>query len=152
MPERTFLVLSKTNIENEIFINNNIITAMLVGIIMVDRARVNGILGELSNNPSISSSLVVSRSGMHLAGQAPPGVHLETFVAMSAILLGSAETAISELKGELENVLVELDRSRIIIESAGSKAILVVVTKSKEDLTVLNSQVKKAADDLSTSL
>jgi len=115
---------------------------------MTDNARVGGILSDLNNNPDISSSVVVSRSGMHIAGEAPPGVHLETFVAMSAILLGSAETAISELKGELENVMVELDRSRIIINSAGMKALLVVVTNTKDNFQPLLSQLQKAADDL----
>lgn len=119
---------------------------------MTDNIRVNDILGELNNNPNVESSVVVSRSGMHIAGQAPAGVHLETFVAMSAILLGSAETAISELKGDLENVFVELDRSRIIIESAGNKALLVVVTSSKDGFSSLIPQVKKAGSDLAAAL
>ena len=119
---------------------------------MIDNARVNDILGELNNNPDIVSSIVVSRSGMFIAGQPPEGVHLETFVAMSAILLGSAETAISELKGDLEDVIVELDRSRVIIEGAGSKALLVVVIGTKDNLAPLLTQVKKAATDLTTAL
>jgi predicted regulator of Ras-like GTPase activity (Roadblock/LC7/MglB family) len=119
---------------------------------MVDNALVDDILGELNNNSEVVSSVVVSRSGMHIAGQAPDGVHLETFVAMSAILLGSAETAISELKGDLENILVELDRSRIVIESAGNKGLLVVVTNTKENFSPLSSKIKKAAGDLATAL
>jgi predicted regulator of Ras-like GTPase activity (Roadblock/LC7/MglB family) len=119
---------------------------------MTESAKVNDIIGELNNNPNVASSVVVSRSGMHIAGQAPSGVHLETFVAMSAILLGSAETAISELKGELENVLVELDRSRIIIEGAGNKALLVVVTSSKDGFPSLLPAIKKAGNDLAAAL
>ena len=119
---------------------------------MVDNAQVSDILAELKNSPQVVSSVVVSRSGMHIAGNAPEGVHLETFVAMSAILLGSAETAISELKGELENILVELDRSRIVIESAGNKGLLVVVTNTKENLDPLLSMVKKAAGELTKAL
>lgn len=119
---------------------------------MIDNPRVNDILGELNNNSEIVSSVLVSRSGMHIAGQPPSGVHLETFVAMSAILLGSAETAISELKGDLENVLIELDRSRIVIEGAGNKALLVVVTSTKENFTPLLGQIKKAATDISKAL
>lgn len=119
---------------------------------MIDNARVNDILGELNNNSEVISSVVVSRSGMHIAGNPPEGVHLETFVAMSAILLGSAETAITELKGELEDVLVELDRSRIIVDSAGNKGLLVVVTNTKDNFDILHSKVKKAAKDLSSVL
>ena len=119
---------------------------------MVDSGQVKGILEELDNDSNIVNSMVVSRSGMHIAGQAPPGAHIETFVAMSAILLGSAETAITDLKGELENVLVELDRSRIIIESAGNKALLVVTTNTKENLGPLVAQIKKAASDIAQIL
>ena len=119
---------------------------------MVDNALVDDILGELNNNSEVISSVVVSRSGMHIAGLAPDGVHLETFVAMSAILLGSAETAISELKGDLENILVELDRSRIVIESAGNKGLLVVVTNTKENFSALITKIKKAAGGLATAL
>lgn len=119
---------------------------------MVDNARVNDILNELNNNSEVASSVVISRSGMHIAGEAPEGVHLETFVAMSAILLGSAETAIAELKGELEDVLVELDRARVIIDSAGNKGLLVVVTNTKDNFDSLHAKVKKAAGDLQAVL
>ncbi len=119
---------------------------------MVDNAKVNDILGELNNISEVVTSIVVSRSGMHISGDAPDGVHLETFVAMAAILLGSAETAISELKGELEDVFVELDRSRIIIDSAGNKGLLVVVTNTKDNFDSVHSVVKKAASDLAAVL
>ncbi len=119
---------------------------------MVDNSRVNDIISELNNNSEIISSVVVSRSGMHIAGQPPEGVHLETFVAMSAILLGSAETAITELKGELEDVFVELDRSRIIIDSAGNKGLLVVVTNTKENFDSIHTLVKKAASEIAAVL
>ncbi|UCE80597.1 MAG: roadblock/LC7 domain-containing protein [Methanobacteriota archaeon] len=84
-------------------------------------------LGELKKTtPSVYEATVVSRSGMHIAGDSPKGVHLETFVAMSAILLGAAETATSELKDKLQFVLVELTRSRMMLTSAGSRALLVL--------------------------
>jgi predicted regulator of Ras-like GTPase activity (Roadblock/LC7/MglB family) len=119
---------------------------------MVNNGPVEGILGELNSNSNIESSVLVSRSGMHIAGTAPEGVHLETFVAMSAILLGSAETAISDIKGELDNILVELDRSRIVIISAGNKALLVVVTNTKDNFQDILILIKKASDDISASL
>ena len=119
---------------------------------MVNNGPVDDILGEINNNPNIETSVLVSRSGMHIAGSAPDGVHLETFVAMSAILLGSAETAISDIKGDLDNILVELDRSRIIISSAGNKALLVVVTSTKDNYPEVLGLIKKATDDISAAL
>ncbi len=119
---------------------------------MVNNGPVDDILGEINSNPNVDTSVLVSRSGMHIAGTAPDGVHLETFVAMSAILLGSAETAISDIKGELDNILVELDRSRIIITSAGNKALLVVVTSTKESYPEILGMIKKATEDISSAL
>ena len=68
---------------------------------------------------------------MHIAGDAPKGVHLETFVAMSAILLGAAETATGELKDKLQYVAIELTRGRMMLVSAGARALL-VITASKD--------------------
>jgi predicted regulator of Ras-like GTPase activity (Roadblock/LC7/MglB family) len=119
---------------------------------MVNNGPVDDILGELNSNPNIETSVLVSRSGMHISGNTPDGVHLETFVAMSAILLGSAETAISDIKGELENILVELDRSRIVISSAGNKALLVVVTTTKDNFPALLDHIKKASGDIASAL
>jgi predicted regulator of Ras-like GTPase activity (Roadblock/LC7/MglB family) len=119
---------------------------------MVNNERVNDILGELNNNPKVITSLVISRSGMHIAGQPPVGVHLETFVAMAAVLLSAAESASSGLKGELENIFIELDRSSIIIDNVGNKGLLVVVTNTKDNHDSLHEQVKKVINDLVTLL
>ena len=92
------------------------------------------VLDEVRSIPSVYEVTVVSRSGMHIAGDAPKGVHLETYVAMSAILLGAAETATAELKDKLQYVVVELSRSKMLLMSAGSRA-LIVVTASKDIAT-----------------
>jgi predicted regulator of Ras-like GTPase activity (Roadblock/LC7/MglB family) len=71
---------------------------------------------------------------------------------MLSILLGAAETATSGLNGKFENVFIELDRSRIIIDSAGNKGVLVVVTNTKDNHDSLHAQVKKAVRDLAVVL
>jgi predicted regulator of Ras-like GTPase activity (Roadblock/LC7/MglB family) len=101
---------------------------------MVEYLALEQILDEIHSIPSVFEATVVSRSGMHIAGDAPKGVHLETFVAMSAILLGAAETATSELKDKLMDVVVELSRGKMVLMSAGPRALL-VVTASKDMAT-----------------
>jgi hypothetical protein len=98
---------------------------------MVEYLALEEVLDEIRSIPSVYEATVVSRSGMHIAGDAPKGAHLETFVAMSAILLGAAETATAELKDKLQYVVVELTRSKMILISAGQRALL-VVTASKD--------------------
>jgi len=82
---------------------------------------------------------------MHIAGDAPKGVHLETFVAMSAILLGAAETATGELKDKLQHVSVELTRSKMVLVSAGSRALLVVTASKDIDTAQLAARAKEFA-------
>ncbi|OGS52476.1 MAG: hypothetical protein A3K75_01330 [Euryarchaeota archaeon RBG_13_61_15] len=98
---------------------------------MAEYLAIEEILDEIRSVPSVYEATVVSRSGMHIAGDAPRGVHLETFVAMSAILLGAAETATAELKDKLLHVSIDLTRSKMVLVSAGSRALL-VVTASNE--------------------
>lgn len=98
---------------------------------MVEYLALEEVLDEIRSVPSVYEATVVSRSGMHIAGDAPKGVHLETFVAMSAILLGAAETATSELKDKLQYVAIELSRGKMVLVSAGGRALL-IVTASKD--------------------
>ena len=89
------------------------------------------ILDKIKQNEGISDAVLVSRSGMHIAGNVPKGAHAETFVAMSAILLGAAETATSELKESLRIVTIMLEHSKVAIGVISHKAVLVL----KADLT-----------------
>jgi predicted regulator of Ras-like GTPase activity (Roadblock/LC7/MglB family) len=111
---------------------------------MAQYIAIDEILDDLHKEmPSVYEATVVSRSGMHIAGDSPKGVHLETFVAMSAILLGAAETATSELKDKLQYVSVELSRSRMVLTSAGNRALLVLTASNDIDTDEL---AEKAAE------
>ena len=110
---------------------------------MADVAALEGILKELVAIPGVSDAVLVSRSGMHIAGSVPEGAHAETFVAMFAILLGAAETATSELREKLDNVVIELESSRILIVNNGPKAIFVLRTSRTADLDRVRTEVVK---------
>lgn len=84
------------------------------------------ILNKLKGLSGIKDAVLVSRSGMHVAGKVPEGAHQETFVAMSAILLGAAETASSELRDECREIILQLQGSKMLIHSTGPKALLVI--------------------------
>jgi len=112
---------------------------------MVEYLALEEVLDEIRSIPSVYEATVVSRSGMHIAGDAPKGVHLETFVAMSAILLGAAETATAELKDKLQYVSVELGRGKMVLISAGPRALLVVNSSKDMSTTDLVAKVKDFA-------
>jgi predicted regulator of Ras-like GTPase activity (Roadblock/LC7/MglB family) len=98
---------------------------------MVDVEAIESILDEVKKLEGVSSAVLVSRTGVHIAGALPEGAHAETYVAMFAILLGAAETATSELNEGLRNICICLETSKVLIVSDGPKA-LYVVTASKD--------------------
>jgi predicted regulator of Ras-like GTPase activity (Roadblock/LC7/MglB family) len=116
---------------------------------MVEYLALEEVLDEVRSIPSVYEATIVSRSGMHIAGDAPKGVHLETFVAMSAILLGAAETATAELKDKLQYVCVELTRGKMILMSAGQRALLVVNSSKDMSTADLVAKVKDFATKVS---
>lgn len=93
---------------------------------MVDMAKAKGLAKEISKEDGIDSATLVSRSGMYVAGGVPEGAHVETFVAMAAILLGSAETAATEINEELKSINVILKDSRLLIRGITEKTLIVV--------------------------
>src|SRR5512137_1762921 len=125
---------------------------MQVVFVMVEYLALEELLDEIRSIPSVFEATVVSRSGMHIAGDAPKGVHLETFVAMSAILLGAAETATAELKDKLQYVCVELARGKMLLISAGPRALLVVNSSKDMSTTDLAAKIKDFAVKVSESI
>ncbi len=110
---------------------------------MADIVALEGILKEMEHLPGVSDAVLVSRSGMHIAGAVPDGAHAETFVAMFAILLGAAETATSELKERLDTVVIELEASKILIINDGPKAIYVLRVSRDADVEGVRAEVTR---------
>src|SRR3970040_1658915 len=90
---------------------------------MADVAELESILKEVEAIDGVHDAVLVSRSGMYIAGTVPEGVFQDTFVAMFAILLGAAETATSELKDRIDTVVLNLESSRIVVVNDRPKAI-----------------------------
>ncbi len=105
------------------------------------------ILHDLKRAGEVEASAVVSRDGLLIASDIPRGVHAETFAAMTATMLGAAETATSELKkGIAERVIVESKDGKVITCGAGPKALLVVMTSPRVGLGLVLVEMTKAID------
>ncbi len=85
--------------------------------------------------------MLVARTGQHIAGSVPQGAYQDIFVAMVAILLGAAETATNEMKDRLEDVVIHLERSKIIIVNNGPKALFVLNASKSADTDTLRSKI-----------
>ena len=93
---------------------------------MADTAAIEAILHEIEKSEDIEEAILVSRNGTYIAGTVPKGVHVETFAAMFAILLGAAENSTSELKELFDNVVINLETSKLVIVHCGPKALIVL--------------------------
>lgn len=115
---------------------------------MVDVEAIERVLEEVKVLEGVSSVILVSRTGVHIAGSLPAGTHAETFVAMFAILLGAAETATSELRERLKNIGISLETSKVLIVNNGPKALYVVVASKEADDEKVVSELEKRNEEL----
>ncbi len=110
---------------------------------MADTAAIEAILEEMEKAEGIEGAILVSRNGTYIAGAVPTGVHVETFAAMFAILLGAAENSTSELKEVLDHVVINLDSSKLVIVHAGPKALMVLRMTKAADSAGIKRTVEK---------
>ena len=116
------------------------------------------VLADLGKIGEVDASAIATRDGllmsadMRNASVDTGGVARgdpEMFVAMSAMMLGAAETASSELnKGIPNRVIVESDDGKLICVGAGPKALLVVMTAPEAGLGLVLVEMVKAADKI----
>ena len=117
----------------------------------VGGAVLGGKIGAALGAPfGVNSVTLVSRSGMHIAGDVPKGAHLETFVAMSAILVGAAETATNELRESLGFITIDLSEGQLILHSISNKAL--VVMGVDKDIGDTRSDLESTFDELEEHL
>ncbi len=106
-------------------------------------------LNTLKNIGGIEASAVASRDGLLIYSTISRKLHAETFAAMSATMLGAAETATIELgKGIPERIIVESDNGKIIATGAGNKALLLVMTEPDASLGLILIEVAKVSEKI----
>jgi len=111
------------------------------------REMLKEILTELNRSAGIYASAIVSRDGLLMASAMPEDVDAEAFAAMTATMVGAAETAFSELRrGVAERVIVEGTHGKIIAIGAGKDAILVGMADPKAMLGLILHHMGKAVE------
>ncbi|HEY9206842.1 MAG TPA: roadblock/LC7 domain-containing protein [Candidatus Methanoperedens sp.] len=105
------------------------------------------ILKDLNNIGGVEASAIASRDGLLISSNMSQKQHAETFCAMSATMVGAAETAATELgKGIPDRILVESKHGKIVATGAGSKALLIAMTKPDANLGLILVEVAKASE------
>ena len=111
------------------------------------REMLREILTELNRSAGIYASAIVSRDGLLVMSVMPQDVDAEAFAAMTATMVGAAETAFSELKrGVAERVIVEGTHGKIVALGAGKNAILVSMAEPKATLGLILHQMNKTVE------
>lgn len=110
---------------------------------MADTAAIESILHDIETSEGIEEAILVSRNGTYIAGTVPKTVHVETFAAMFAILLGAAENSTSELREVLDNVVINLETSKMVIVHGGPKALLVLRMPKSADSQGIKHTMEK---------
>jgi predicted regulator of Ras-like GTPase activity (Roadblock/LC7/MglB family) len=117
---------------------------------MADIPKIEEILRDIESIEGVNEAILVSRSGVYIAGKLPPGVHPETYASMFAVLLGAADTATSELRESLSSVVVNLEGSKVVVIADGPKAIFVLrvtrevrVDRLKESMVTYSERLQE---------
>ena len=108
-----------------------------------------GILKGLSSIGDIDGSAIVTRDGLLISSDLPRDLDAETFAAMSATMLGAAETAVGELKkGTVERVIAEGKETKLITKGAGPSAVLVSMVRPDANLGLVLVEMGKASEKI----
>ena len=111
------------------------------------------LLTELNNANDIEASAVVSRDGLLISAQMSNGMDADTFAAMTATMMGAAETAIIELdKGSISQVTVESDEAKVVCVGAGERALLVLTVPASTSIEAIRDNVHAARDKITSLL
>lgn len=108
---------------------------------MGELSNIRSVLDEIKAMEHVSGVSLISRGGLYILGDAPKGVHQETFAAMSAIMLGAAETTSTEMKDNLKSLQIKLNERDLLLLSAGSRYLLTITTDGKGE----NDKIAKHA-------
>lgn len=108
--------------------------------------RVRDALRQLMGEPSMVGATLVSRDGLCLLNYEERIIAPETLSAMSAALVGAAETAFYHLgEGRSIRVTAETENSKLIAIGATEDILLVVITSGTSPLNVVMPRVEQAA-------
>ena len=110
---------------------------------------VDKLISELKKAGGVEACAAVSRDGLLIRSSMQKEQFAESFAAMSATMLGAAETASTELgKGVPNRVIVESTQGRLIAVGAGPKALLVVIVNPDAGLGLILLELDKSAKKL----
>jgi predicted regulator of Ras-like GTPase activity (Roadblock/LC7/MglB family) len=111
------------------------------------------ILGEFLNVEGVSAAVVVGRDGFVIESATSGKMDIDALGAMASTGIGTSEAMGKELgKGELTQMLVELDKGPIIISPLSKDELIAIVADITANLGRIRYEVKKNKERLIAAL
>jgi len=110
---------------------------------------VDKLLADLKNVGGVMAVAAASRDGLLIRSLMQNEQYVESLAAMSATMLGAAETATTHVEmGIPTRVIVESDTGKLILVGAGPKALLILLANKNSGLGLILLELDKSAQKL----
>jgi predicted regulator of Ras-like GTPase activity (Roadblock/LC7/MglB family) len=110
---------------------------------------VDKLLADLKNIGGVEACVAASRDGLLIRAIVQKELFVDSLAAMSATILGAAETATTQVeKGVPNRVIVETDYGRLVVIGAGPKALLILLAGQDTGLGLILLELEKSAKKL----
>ena len=113
----------------------------------------SSLLQKFNAEHKVRGSAVVTRDGLPLVSALPPSVNRETFAAMTATMMGAAETAASEVESTAASqVLAEFGTLRLVAVGAGPELLVVAIADGAHELIALAKKTSALGEQVRKNL
>ncbi|MEM0437733.1 MAG: roadblock/LC7 domain-containing protein [Candidatus Micrarchaeia archaeon] len=113
---------------------------------MEKRQELEAVLADLRKVGDVDATAIVRRDGLMVASDMPNYVDARTIAAMTAALVGTAETSSGELKlGTFGQVIVESGEGKLVATGAGDLAIIACLVSKNANLGLVLLSMDKAS-------
>lgn len=104
------------------------------------------VLDEFETVGDVIGSAVVRRDGLMIVSGLPKETNSKAVAAMAAAIVGTGETASKELSiGELNQVVVESQKGKLISLGAGQDAIFTALVRDRANMGLVLMQMERAS-------
>jgi hypothetical protein len=111
------------------------------------------LLGEFLKLDGVSAAVVVGRDGFVIESAVSGKVDIDALGAMASTGMGTSEAMGNELgKGELRQMLVELDRGPILLSPLSTDELIAIVADTDVNIGRIRYELKKNRERLIAAL
>jgi len=104
------------------------------------------VLDDFESSGDVIGSAVVRRDGLMILSSLPEAVNSKAVAAMAAAIVGTGETASKELNiGDLNQVVVESGKGKLVSLGAGHEAIFTALVKAKANMGLILLNMERSS-------